>query len=302
MAIAEVIGTAIGEAVGYAQKQATKLFTENIYDQLMNVFKQGEVTFSQADNVNEAKRLMYEHNLMRKAGRTTDSCVAPEKAQRYRSNKFRTADSSEAMARQSAIGTARGVDERRKLTINKLQRLFDYQQRAGANGMPDVLSGDRVLKTAQEQLDAGLEVQLLVESVEQTISDFPQVSTVEELSGEWLTSTSYKLTQQARVNLVKWVLMTNASERIALNDDHSRIDAIDEVVKRFWPERVDGKNTPLDDLILNIAHTPGAMKELLGAVVLRNELALDSFLQQERRLALKALRILTLLEQVNRVG
>tara|TARA_Y100001936_G_scaffold246601_1_gene290853 strand:- start:993 stop:1904 length:912 start_codon:yes stop_codon:yes gene_type:complete len=300
MPIAESIGTALGEAIGYCKKTVSEMSVKDMLNELTSdksTSRQKKISY--ADSVNDGKAGVHESGLRRAALPVNDSCLKARKL----SVDFDAVAAAETFHTKRQANETKGVgatDYVHSLLKSVSKSVFNSQ--AASEGKTGFLASSKPISSDEEFELAQLELAALIADVDK-MNDCLSLSM--DKSADGVCSFSYDLsdgygvaltqgrtlTNQARVNLSRSIFSMDLADRHKAGGEKSRIELIEEQVLSSQ------EGGPLsNELNLNAAHEVPVLKEVIMNQMLTNQLLVELIFEEEKRIALLASNVLTVEE------
>ena len=289
MAIAEAIGTAIGETVGRAYKVVSDLSV----DSLLELFNSDNTSsrkqeLSFVDNINQAKKAHYEGEMARKTVPVENSCLKYESHITVNSDGVTSSD----LARRAFIGEYNVFRDLEPYEAKYFQAFASYQKQVDTG--ESFLDGDTKIDSPEKLEMTKNEIDNTVGALNESLNCVEQNSCNDVVDNQMVFKTndrSKNLTHVMRAKLAKAVLSDEAASRFSENGANNRIDMLRAQISSSMPG---GKTTEEVNSESSI-DTP-LIKEVIGNAMLQNQLYIELIFEEEKRIIQEALKLQLLLE------
>ena len=281
MAIAEAIGTAIGEVIGIVQKMVTDMSVESVLELITGDNTDGrKKKLSYVDNVNQAKKALYETRMGMRTQPVDESCLKIQKNMRVNQDGI-----SESDAVRRAIMTY--VIEPGEESLRTLVR-WDEMRRTGDSQLPrdSEIDGVDNFEKAKAEINATLGTQYdpslcfgkVGDETRACEAGLPRSPTSTLVSDQ-----SRKLVKHARIQLVKAILADDVASRFHKGSVESRMELIKAQIESL------SEGGPLmQEMNAGTGDETPILKELVANQMTTNQLYIEMIFEEERRLALAA--------------
>lgn len=289
MAIAESIGTAIGETVG----RVYKLVSDMSVDSLMDLFNSDNSSgrtqkLSFVDNINQAKKGHFEGEMARRNTPVNESCL------KYENNLHVNTDgvTSSDTARKALMGDYTAFSDLpfRQAKINEIFSVFNKVNVTGES----FIGSERKIRTQEELRQVKTEIDATIGLGNDDLDCLDDDSCQTPIENEMFDATlkkSKELTRLMRARMLKAVLADDTSERYAQSGSNDRRDML-----RAQVDSTNPGGPLLNEVNGSTSNETPLVKELLGTEMLTNQLYIELIFEEEKRVLLEALKLQAKLE------
>ena len=282
MAIAESIGTAIGEAIGIVQKKVSEMSVDSVLELITGDNTDGrKKKLSFVDNINQAKKAQYETKMGMRTQPVKESCLKIQQNMRINQDGVSVSDAVRRAVMTYSIDPS---EESRRTLV----RWADLRNTGDAQlASEGEISGVQNFDKAKAEINAALGTQYDPTSCFGKVGDETRACEA-GLPGSptstLISAQSRKLIKHARIQFVKAILADDVASRFHKNSEQSRMGLIKAQIESL------AEGGPLmEEVNAGAGDDTPILKELVANQMSTNQLYIEMIFEEERRLGLAAI-------------